>query len=179
LPGLWGRVKRERLAFLADNPLYTKRFAYFVDRRCRQATIKDVAKELKLDWHTVKDLDKQYMTAQWASRDPRSSASTKSRFAKARSTGSWIVVSDLVRRRPIWFGGTDRSEASMGRFYNWQGPRKNRGIRLAVMDMWKPFRNVAAAVHPAIASCESVLGGQASVEDLADREQAAQQKPIY
>ena len=30
-------VKRERLAFLADNPLYTKRFAYFVGRRCRQS----------------------------------------------------------------------------------------------------------------------------------------------
>jgi transposase len=44
-----GKVKRERLAFLADNPLYTKRFAYFVGRRCRQATIKDVAKELALD----------------------------------------------------------------------------------------------------------------------------------
>jgi transposase len=41
-----GKVKRERLAFLADNPLYTKRFAYFVGRRCRQATITDVAKEL-------------------------------------------------------------------------------------------------------------------------------------
>ncbi len=28
-----GKVKRERLDFLADNPLYTKRFAYFVGRR--------------------------------------------------------------------------------------------------------------------------------------------------
>ena len=42
---------------LADNPLYTKRFAYYVGRRCRQATIKDVADELALDWHTVKALD--------------------------------------------------------------------------------------------------------------------------
>ena len=30
-----GKVKRERLDFLADNPLYTKRFAYYVGRRCR------------------------------------------------------------------------------------------------------------------------------------------------
>jgi transposase len=60
----YGKVKRERLDFLADNPLYTKRFAYFVGRRCRQATIKDVAKELALDWHTVKTLDQQYMEAQ-------------------------------------------------------------------------------------------------------------------
>ena len=51
-----GKVKRERLDFLADNPLYTKRFAYYVGRRCRSATIKDVAGELKLDWHTVKAL---------------------------------------------------------------------------------------------------------------------------
>ena len=27
-----GKVKRERLDFLADNPLYTKRFAYYVGR---------------------------------------------------------------------------------------------------------------------------------------------------
>ena len=49
-----GRVKRERLDFLADNPHYTKRFAYYVGRRCRSATIKDVAADLRLDWQTVK-----------------------------------------------------------------------------------------------------------------------------
>jgi transposase len=59
-----GRVKRQQLDFLADNPLYTKRFAYFFGQCCRGATIKDVAEELKLDWHTVKTLDQQYMEAQ-------------------------------------------------------------------------------------------------------------------
>ena len=51
-----GKVKREKLDFLADNPLYTKRFAFYVGRRCRSAAIKDVAKELLLDWHAVKAL---------------------------------------------------------------------------------------------------------------------------
>jgi transposase len=50
-----------------------------------------------------------------------------------------IVVSDLVRGRPIWFGGVDRSEQSMDMFYNWLGPKKTAGIRLAVMDMWRAF----------------------------------------
>jgi hypothetical protein len=59
-----GKVKRERLAWLADNPFYTKRFAFFVGRRCRAATIKDVARELNLDWHSVKELEKQYMREQ-------------------------------------------------------------------------------------------------------------------
>ena len=61
-----GKVKRERLEFLADNPFYTKRFAHYVGRRCRQATIKDIAQELNLDWDTVKTLEKQYMQAQLA-----------------------------------------------------------------------------------------------------------------
>ena len=51
-----GKVKRERITWLADNPFYTKRFAWLVGRRCRAATIKDVAKELHLDWDTVKEL---------------------------------------------------------------------------------------------------------------------------
>ena len=52
------QVKREHLAFLADNPFYTKRFAFYVGRRCVNATIKDVAQELHLAWHAVKELDK-------------------------------------------------------------------------------------------------------------------------
>jgi transposase len=59
-----------------------------------------------------------------------------------------IVVSDLVRKRPIWFGGTERSEASMAAFYDWLGLKKSRKIRLAVMDMWKPFRNVTTVRAP-------------------------------
>ena len=59
-------MKREQLEFLADNPFYTKRFAFYVGRRCRQATIKDIADELMLDWDTVKTLEIQYMRAQLA-----------------------------------------------------------------------------------------------------------------
>jgi transposase len=52
-----------------------------------------------------------------------------------------IVVSDLICGRLIWFGRTDRSEASMDQFYEWLGEKKAHGIRLAVMDMWKSFGN--------------------------------------
>jgi hypothetical protein len=59
-----GNVKQERLDWLADNPFYTKRFAFFVGQRCRTTTIKDVAQETRLDWKTIKELDKQYMQEQ-------------------------------------------------------------------------------------------------------------------
>jgi hypothetical protein len=48
--GKCGAVKRERLGFLLDNVLHTKRFALYVGPRCRSGTIKDVAEELNLDW---------------------------------------------------------------------------------------------------------------------------------
>ena len=148
-----GNVKRERLDFLADNPLYTKRFAYFVGRRCRQTTIRDVAEELNLDWHTVKELDKQYMGAQLAKAGmPGPKVIGIDEISIRKGHTYRIVVSDLIRHRPIWFGGEDRSEASMATFYEWLGKKKSTRIRLAVMDMWKPFRNATAthAPHAAI-----------------------------
>jgi transposase len=142
-------VKREQLAFLSDSPFYTKRFAYYVGRRCRTTTIQDVARELRLDWDSVKTLDKQYMRAQLARAGtpaPRRIGIDEISIRKRHTYR--IVVSDLDRKRPIWFGGQDRSEASMDQFYQWLGQRKNRRIRLALMDMWKPFRNAAQAHAP-------------------------------
>ena len=110
-----GTVKRERLEFLADNPFYTKRFAYYVGRRCRSATIKDIADELNLDWDTVKTLEKQYMAAQWAKAGtPGPKVIGIDEISIRKGHTYRIVVSDLIRGRPIWFGGEDRSEASMG-----------------------------------------------------------------
>lgn len=54
-------VKQERLEFLADNPFYTKRFAFWVGRRCRASTIQDVARDAHLNWKTVKALEMRYM----------------------------------------------------------------------------------------------------------------------
>jgi transposase len=144
-----GKVKRERLEFLADNPLYTKRFAYYVGRRCRNNTIKEVAEELHLDWGSVKELDKQYMRAQLAKAGtPAPKAIGIDEISIRKGHTYRIVVSDLIRGRPIWFGGEDRSEKSMSQFYAWLGEKKCRRLRLAVMDMWKPFRAAAEEHAP-------------------------------
>lgn len=137
-----GKVKQERLDWLADNPFYTKRFAFFVGRRCRAQTITDVAQETHLNWKTVKELEKQYMREQLRRvGTPAAEVIGIDELSIRKGHSYRIVVSDLLRRRPIWFGGKDRSEASMDEFFQWLGPQKGRKIRLAVMDMWKAFRN--------------------------------------
>lgn len=126
-----GKVRREHLGFLADNPLYTKRFAWFVSRRCRASTIQDVAKELNLHWGTVKELDKEYMRLQLECTGmlgPKAIGIDEISIWKGHICR--IVVSDLIRGRPIWFGGKDHSEACRKEFYDWLCPKKTKGIRL-------------------------------------------------
>jgi transposase len=135
-------VKQEKLPWLADNPFYTKRFAFYVGRHCRSSTIHDVARELHLDWKTVKGLETEYMREQLrraGTPGPKVIGIDEISIRKGHTYR--IVVSDLIRRRPIWFGGQDRSEASMDLFFQWLGPKKSKRIRLAVMDMWKAFRS--------------------------------------
>lgn len=107
-------------------------------------TVKDVAKELKLDWHAVKALEKQYMQEQLR-RNPVAAPRTIGidEISLRKGHTYRIVVSDLERGRPIWYGGKDRTEESMDMFYEWLGPKKTKKIQLAVMDMWKAFEKSA------------------------------------
>lgn len=137
-------VKQEKLAFLADNPFYTKRFGYYVGKRCSTSTIQAVAQELRLDWKTVKELEKQYMREKLrraGKQKPEVIGIDEISIRKGHTYR--IVVSDLEKKRPIWFGGTDRSEDSMETFYEELGPSRCERIRLAVMDMWPAFENAA------------------------------------
>jgi transposase len=136
------KVKQEKLGWLADYPFYTKRFAFYVGRRCRDSTIRDVARELHLDWKTVKSLDKQYMREQVRrAGTPGLKVLGIDEVSLRKGHTYRIVVSDLERLRPIWFGGKDRSEASLDLFFEWLGPKKSQRIGLVVMDMWRAFRN--------------------------------------
>ena len=102
-------VKRERLDFLADNPRFTRRFAFYVGRRCRQASIRDVAKELKLDWDTVKLLEIQYMRAQIeraGTPGPRAIGIDEISIRKGHNYR--IVVIDLIPLSQRWMTGPPR-----------------------------------------------------------------------
>lgn len=142
-------MKQEKLEFLAENPLYTKRFAEHIGKRCKEASIQAVAKEFLLDWHTVKELEKEYMRGVLAKTGmPAPKAIGIDEISIRKGHTYRIVVSDLERKRPIWFGGEDRSEASLAKFYEEIGPKKSAQIRLALMDMWKPFRKATEKNAP-------------------------------
>ena len=140
-----GSVKRETLAWLYRNARHSHRFAMYVGSRCIASPISDIAKELRLDWDTVKEMDKQYMQAQLELAGPPSPQVIGIDEISVGGHEYRIVVSDLETHRAIWFGGAGRKEEDLAKFYDWLGPAKSMKIRLAVMDMWKPFRNATRA----------------------------------
>jgi transposase len=142
-------VKQERLPWLAETPGYTKRFAFAVGRRCRAASLRDVAREFHLDWKTVKALEMQYMREQLRrAGTPAPRVIGLDEISVRKGHTYRVVVSDLVRRRPIWFGGTDKSAASLAGFYQWLGAQQSQRIRLAVMDMGKAFQKATKRYAP-------------------------------
>jgi transposase len=114
-----------------------------VGKMCREQTVSRVATLLRLHWETVKDLEKQYLQRlvdRVGTPAPRAIGIDEISIRKGHVYR--IVVSDLERKRPIWFGGEGRGEKDLEMFFDWLGPRKTAKIKLAVMDMWKPFANV-------------------------------------
>jgi len=104
---------------------------------------------MQLDWHTVKELDKEYMREQLKRAGlPKPKVIGIDEISVRKRHTYRIVVSDIEKRRAIWFGGVDRSEKSMNEFYAFLGEEPSQKIRLAVMDMWKPFRKSTKAKAP-------------------------------
>lgn len=127
---------------MLDSPFCSRRLGYLIGEKCRTQTNHDVAKEHMLDWHTVKELDKRYMEEQLKRAGkvrPRVIGVDEISVKKGHEYR--IVVSDLEKGRAIWFGGKDRSEESMDEFFKFLGENQSKKIEMAVMDMWKAFRN--------------------------------------
>jgi transposase len=145
-----GAVKQEKLPWGAAKPFYPKRFAFFGGRRCRTATRQDIAREVRLDWRTVKELDKHDLREQLRrTGTPGPKLLGVDEIAMRKGHTYRLVVSALARRRAIGFGGTERSEASRDLFYAWLGTKKSPRSRLAVLEMWKPFRPATLKAAPA------------------------------
>jgi transposase len=108
----------------------------------QEGAIQDIAKTMKFDGQTVNRLEMHYMRAQLDRATERAPQELGINDISIRKGGVYrIVVSDLHRQRRIWFSGDDRSARSMDEFDRLLAKSKARRVRLAVMDMWKPFRS--------------------------------------
>ena len=111
---------------------------------CREVSVSRVATMHNLTWGQVRRLEMIYMK-ELVDKHPTSkrlraigiddvSIKKGHRYA--------IVVADMDQQRPIWMSTTlGRDKEHMDAFYKELGDKRCKKIKIAVMDMWKPFRN--------------------------------------
>lgn len=136
-------MKQETLAWLASSGRFTQRFEDEIGRQCRELSVARVAAKNRLSWDQVRRIEISYMKGLLAKQPPITQlrALGVDEVSIRRRHRYATVVADLDQLRPIWLGGTGRKEEDLDRFYASIGPEVSQTIRLAVMDMWKPFRN--------------------------------------
>ena len=135
-------VKRETLAWLADSHRFTKRFELEIGRQCQEMSVARVATMHRLSWDQVRRMEMTYLRMVVDQHPPSAhlrvigidevSIHKGQRYA--------IVVADLDQMRPIWVGFGGRAKEHLDAFFQAIGPRRTARIKLAVMDMWQPFR---------------------------------------
>jgi transposase len=105
-------------------------------------TVKRVAEFNNLSWDQVWRMEKCYMRRLLERHPPakqfRAIGIDEISIRKGHTYA--IVVADLDQRRPIWMGGQGRTEQDLQLFFDAMGSERCNAIKLAVMDMWKPFR---------------------------------------
>ena len=128
-----GAVKRERLDWLADNPFYTKRFAFFVGRRCRdshdQGSGRGTAPRLAGGQGAGEAVHARATAPRRALRRRGSSASTRSPSARGTRTASWSATWSGCGRsgsaartapKPAWTSSSPGSARRSAGEFSWR-----------------------------------------------------------
>jgi transposase len=104
-------------------------------------TVSEVAKHVKLDWKTVKNIDKMCLEAKYGQPDYNNlSVLAVDEIAIRKGHNYVTVVLDYLTGRVV-FVGKDRKAKTLKRFFNQMTTKQRKSIEAVVMDMWDPFIN--------------------------------------
>ncbi len=129
----------ELLDFVDKYSFFSKRFEEYVALLCSKMTNKNVSEVCRIDWKSVKTIDKKYLSKLKVGLDDVSPAwigVDEVAYEKAHRYLS--VVRELVKNRVIWIG-VGRKKETLDSFFAELGHVKYANITEVVMDMWDPY----------------------------------------
>lgn len=131
----WCGPKLERLAWLEAYARVTRRLAESVSRLCKVASILHVARFFRLDWKTVKELDRACLQRELGPVDLEGlEVIGLDEFALHKGHRYATVIVEPTRKRVLWVG-KGNGRADIRPFFELLGPRRCARLRAAVMDM--------------------------------------------
>ena len=111
---------------------------------CREVSVARVAAMHNLTWGQVRRLEMAYMKELMDKHPPSKKlrAIGVDEISIKKGHRYAIVVADMDQQRPIWMSSEPgRDQEHMDKFYEELGCKQCQKLKIAVMDMWKPFRN--------------------------------------
>jgi len=142
-----GRVRVEDLEFFEPYKRVTKRLARYVHELCKWLTVKEVAEHLRLDWKTVKEIDKSFLEKRYDKTDYSDlTILAVDEIAIRKGHQYMTVVLDYLTGRVIWLG-PDRTAETLTAFFNGMSDEQKQALQAIAMDMWDPY---IAAVQAAV-----------------------------
>lgn len=129
----------EKLSFVNKYSRFTKRFEYKVAVLCKVMTLKDAAKEMKINWVAAKRIDKTYAKRFFTDLkylNPKRIGIDEIAYEKGHKY--LTIVRDVDKNKVIWIG-RKRKKETLDKFFIKLGKRKSQKIIVAVMDMWDPY----------------------------------------
>lgn len=134
-------IRIEKLDFIQPKSRSTIRFEESVAYLCRYMTISEVADYFKLDWKTVRAIDKAYLEREFKEPDLSSVRIIGvDEVARCKGHNYLTLVFDLEAGRLIYVG-KDRKKESLDAFFTKIGPEGGRRIKAVAMDMWRPYES--------------------------------------
>ena len=118
---------------------FTEALADDIGRYADRTSVLEASRRYNIDYKTALAFEKAYLVRKRDNAPEVNPTRIGVDEIHLGKMGYRVVVSDLDAGRPIWIGGTDRSQESFEAFFAWLGEEKTKQIRLGVMDMWKPY----------------------------------------
>jgi transposase len=133
------RISIEELELFHPYLRVTRRLAAYIHDLCKLMTVTEAARHLQIDWKTVKEIDKQYLEAQYGRINYDGLRILAVDEISVKSGHSYLtVVLDYETGRVVHVG-KDRKAKTLNRFFNQLSAKQKKSIEAVVMDMWDPY----------------------------------------
>jgi len=132
-------VRIKDLECFAPYSRVTRRLAQYIHDLCSVMTVQEVANHLKLDWKTVKEIDKAFLEKEYGT--PKLDGLrvlAVDEIAIKKRHRYMTVVLDYETGRVVWMK-EDRTCETLCEFFSLMSEEQRKRLEAIAMDMWDPY----------------------------------------
>jgi transposase len=133
------RISIEELGLFHPYLRVTRRLAAYIHQLCKMMTVAEVARHVQLDWKTVKEIDKQYLEAQYGQPNYDGLRIIAVDEISIRKGHKYLTVVLNFETGHVIYIAKNRKAKTLNHFFNQLSAKQRKSIEAVAMDMWDPY----------------------------------------